>query len=38
MPKDMETVEQHCEDVANDMEAYVDTCGNVYGYGFGLDI
>lgn len=38
MPKDMETVEQHCEDVANDMEAYVDTCGNVYCYGFGLDI
>ena len=36
LPASMETVERHCEDVADDMEAYVDACGNRYGYGFGL--
>ena len=37
MPKDMETVERHCEDVAFDLEPYVDECGNRYDYGFGLN-
>ena len=36
LPADMETVERHCEDVADDMEPYVDVCGNGYDYGFGL--
>ena len=36
LPASMETVEHHCEDVADDMEAYVDVCGNRYDYGFGL--
>lgn len=36
LPASMETVERHCEDIADDMEAYVDSCGNRYDYGFGL--
>ena len=36
MPASMETVERHCEDVYNDMEVYVDACGNRYDFGFGL--
>ena len=36
MPKNMETVESHCEDKALDMEVYVDETGNAYDYGFGL--
>lgn len=36
LPANMETVECHCEDVADDMQAYVDECGNRYDYGFGL--
>ena len=36
LPANMETVERHCEDLADDMEAYVDDCGNRYGYGYGL--
>ena len=36
MPKDMATVERHCEDVAFDLEPYTDECGNRYDYGFGL--
>lgn len=36
LPANMETVEKHCEDVAEDMEVYVDACGNRYDYGFGL--
>ena len=36
LPADMETVERHCEDVADDMAAYVDECGSRYDYGFGL--
>lgn len=36
LPASMETVETHCEDIADDMEAYADECGNRYGYGFGL--
>lgn len=37
MPASMETVEQHCEDIFEDMKAYVDSCGNCYDYGFGLN-
>ncbi|MCR5557568.1 MAG: glycoside hydrolase family 3 C-terminal domain-containing protein [Butyrivibrio sp.] len=36
MPKDMEVVEKHCEDVPFDYEAYTDSVGNKYDYGFGL--
>jgi len=36
LPANMKTLEQHCEDVADDMEAYVDSCGSCYDYGFGL--
>ena len=36
LPANMETVERHCEDIADDMEAYMDECGNCYDYGFGL--
>ena len=37
LPRDMETVEKHREDVAFDLEAYIDEEGNCYDYGFGLD-
>lgn len=37
LPADMRTVEEHCEDVFEDLRAYRDTCGNVYDYGFGLN-
>lgn len=36
IPKDMDTVEAQCEDVAFDMEVHVDEMGNAYDYGFGL--
>ena len=36
LPASMETVEAHCEDVPDDMEVYTDSCGNRYGFGFGL--
>lgn len=36
MPKNMETVEKHCEDVFDDYEAYVDSEGNTYTFGYGL--
>ncbi len=36
LPANMETIEKHCEDVFDDYEAYEDTCGNRYAYGFGL--
>lgn len=36
LPKDMETVEQHCEDLPDDMEPYTDSEGNVYTVGYGL--
>lgn len=35
IPKDMETVEQHCEDKAFDLEVHVDSDGNAYDYGYG---
>ena len=37
LPKDMETVEAHCEDVPFDMAPYVDSRGNAYDFGFGLN-
>ncbi len=36
LPKNMETVEAHCEDKALDLDPYVDEQGSVYDYGFGL--
>ena len=36
IPKSMEVVESHCEDVAFDVEPYVDSDGNKYEFGFGL--
>jgi len=37
LPKDMETVEKHCEDKPFDLEPFTDSMGNVYDYGFGLN-
>ncbi len=37
MPDDMKVVEEQYEDVPHDMECYVDTDGNVYDFGFGLN-
>ena len=36
LPASMESVEAHCEDVADDIEPYTDECGSCYDYGFGL--
>lgn len=37
MPADMATVENQAEDVSHDMETYVDTEGNNYDFGFGMN-
>lgn len=37
IPANMDTVERHCEDLPLDYEAYKDTAGNVYGFGYGLN-
>lgn len=37
MPADMETVETQHEDVPFDMECHVDSEGNTYDFGFGLN-
>ena len=37
LPKDMETVEKHCEDKPFDLEPFRDSMGNTYDYGFGLN-
>ena len=37
LPKDMDAVERHCEDVALDLQVHVDESGNAYDYGFGID-
>ena len=37
LPRDMETVEAHCEDKPLDLAPYVDSCGNVYDFAFGLN-
>lgn len=36
-PKDMDTVEAQFEDVPRDMDCYVDSEGNSYDFGFGLN-
>ncbi len=37
MPANMETVERQFEDTALDMDCHVDTEGNVYDFGYGLN-
>ncbi len=37
LPRDMKTVEEHCEDLPFDMACYVDEMGNAYDFGFGLN-
>ncbi len=37
MPADMESVEKQFEDVPHDMECHVDTSGNLYDFGFGMN-
>ena len=37
LPKDMETVEAHAEDMPFDMEAYTDAKGNCYDFAYGLN-
>lgn len=37
LPRDMETVEQQCEDVPFDMVCHTDTQGHLYDFGFGMD-
>lgn len=37
MPVDMATVEKQMEDVPHDMKCHVDSEGNVYDFGFGLN-
>lgn len=37
LPKDMDTIEKHCEDVTFDVEAYKDTEGHTYHFGFGMN-
>jgi beta-glucosidase len=37
MPANMRTVEEQFEDVPFDMECYIDTEGNTYDFGFGLN-
>ena len=37
MPANMETVEQQQEDVPHDMKVHVDSEGNAYDFGFGLN-
>ena len=37
IPADMPAVEAQLEDVPRDMQCYVDTAGNTYDFGFGLN-
>ena len=37
LPANMQTVELHCEDKPLDLEPYVDSCGNIYDFAFGLN-
>lgn len=37
MPADMKTVEEQSEDVPRDMNCFVDSDGNKYDFGFGLN-
>lgn len=36
LPKNMDTIETHNEDVATDIEPYTDSTGNIYHFGFGI--
>ena len=36
-PASMDVVEAQLEDVPRDMECHVDTAGNAYDFGFGLN-
>ena len=36
LPKDMDTVERHCEDRPLDLQVHIDEFGNAYDYGFGI--
>ncbi|MFM1913380.1 MAG: hypothetical protein RIR51_1218, partial [Bacteroidota bacterium] len=37
MPASMDEVETQLEDVPNDMKPHIDSEGNSYDYGFGLN-
>ncbi|WP_338877183.1 glycoside hydrolase family 3 N-terminal domain-containing protein [Spirosoma sp. SC4-14] len=37
MPANMQTVEAQAEDVPRDMKPYVDSAGNAYDFGYGLN-
>lgn len=37
LPRDMETVEAHCEDKPLDLIPYTDSMENAYDFGFGLN-
>lgn len=37
MPADMTTVETQMEDMSFDMKSYIDSQGNIYDFGFGLN-
>nr|AHI07415.1 beta-glucosidase [uncultured microorganism] len=37
MPANMKTVEEQYEDVPHDMECYVDSEGNTYDFGYGMN-
>jgi beta-glucosidase len=37
MPANMKTVEEQLEDVAHDMECYIDAQGHVYDFAYGLN-
>ena len=37
LPRNMETVEHHCEDKPLDIEPYIDEMGNAYDFGFGMN-
>jgi beta-glucosidase len=37
MPATMKTVEEQYEDVPRDMSCYIDSDGNIYDFGFGLN-
>lgn len=37
MPADMKTVEEQFEDVPHDMRCHVDSVGNTYDFGFGMN-
>lgn len=37
MPASMAAIERHCEDRPHDIEAYTDSDGHSYGFGYGLN-